>query len=84
MPKSRKPPAVQFIAPDSYPQMLSKPRAARALHTLRTPETAAKAQAGNPTPSFNFREVAAGSDDKDHVAEGYDADVLIRWGDTTS
>jgi len=45
MPKSRKPPAVQFIAPDSYPQMLSKPRAARALHTLRTPETAAKAQA---------------------------------------
>jgi chemotaxis protein histidine kinase CheA len=37
--------SVQFIAPDSYPQMLSKPRAARALHTLRTPETAAKAQA---------------------------------------
>jgi len=45
MPKSRKPPAVQFIAPDSYPQMLSKPRAARAMHALRAPETAAKAQA---------------------------------------
>ena len=45
MAKSRKPPKVQVIAPDSYPQMLSKPRAARALHTLRTPETAAKAQA---------------------------------------
>jgi chemotaxis protein histidine kinase CheA len=47
MPKARKSPAkaVQIIAPDSYPQMLSKPRAARALHTLRAPETAAKAQA---------------------------------------
>jgi chemotaxis protein histidine kinase CheA len=47
MPRARKPSAkaVQIIAPDSYPQMLSKPRAARALHTLRAPETAAKAQA---------------------------------------
>jgi len=42
--KSSKP-KVQLIAPDSYPQMLSKPRAARALYTLRAPETAAKAQA---------------------------------------
>lgn len=38
-------PKVQLITPDNYPQMLSKPRAARALHTLRAPETAAKAQA---------------------------------------
>jgi secreted PhoX family phosphatase len=30
---------------------------------------------------FNFTEVEAGVDDKHHVAEGYDADVLIRWGD---
>src|SRR5262249_38188316 len=36
---------VQIIAPDSYPQMLSKPRAARALSTLRATDTAAKAQA---------------------------------------
>ena len=43
MPKTGKA-KVQFIAPDSYPQMLSKPRAARALRTLRAPETAAKAQ----------------------------------------
>jgi uncharacterized protein len=35
----------------------------------------------NTTPSFNFKEIAAGSDDKMYVAEGYDADVLIRWGD---
>lgn len=37
--------------------------------------------AANTTPSFNFKEVAAGSDEKHYVAEGYDADVLIRWGD---
>ena len=30
---------------------------------------------------FNFTEIAAGVDDKHHVAEGYDADILIRWGD---
>ncbi|MGD9668450.1 MAG: PhoX family phosphatase [Hyphomicrobiaceae bacterium] len=33
------------------------------------------------TPSFNFAELAAGSDGDHHVAEGYDADVLISWGD---
>ncbi|WP_406873461.1 PhoX family phosphatase [Aminobacter sp. P9b] len=31
--------------------------------------------------AFNFDEVAAGIDDKHHVASGYDADVLLRWGD---
>jgi len=41
----------------------------------------ANAQGANTTPSFNFREVAAGSDEQHHVAEGYDADVLISWGD---
>jgi hypothetical protein len=30
---------------------------------------------------FNFKEVVAGVDDKHHVAEGYEAQVLIRWGD---
>ena len=43
---------------------------------------AAVAQArGNGTPSFTFNEVAAGVDEKHHVAEGYDAHILIRWGD---
>ncbi|MFY8115278.1 MAG: PhoX family protein, partial [Rhabdaerophilum sp.] len=41
----------------------------------------ARAQGGNTTPSFAFKEVAAGSDEKHYVAEGYDADILIRWGD---
>ena len=37
--------------------------------------------APQPTPSFNFKELPGGIDDKHHVAEGYDADILIRWGD---
>jgi uncharacterized protein len=41
----------------------------------------ARAQARNTTPSFNFKEIAAGSDENHYVAEGYDADILIRWGD---
>ena len=40
-----------------------------------------KARADTNTPTFTFKEVSAGSDDSMHVAEGYDADVLIRWGD---
>lgn len=36
---------------------------------------------GNTTPSFSFKELASPADDKHYVAEGYDADVLIRWGD---
>lgn len=31
--------------------------------------------------AFNFPEVDAGVDERHHVAEGYDADVLLRWGD---
>ncbi|MDX2290501.1 MAG: PhoX family phosphatase [Hyphomicrobiaceae bacterium] len=38
--------------------------------------------AGPPSmPNFSFTEVASGSDERHYVAEGYDADVLIRWGD---
>ncbi|MBZ9890194.1 PhoX family phosphatase [Mesorhizobium sp. BR1-1-3] len=31
--------------------------------------------------AFTFDELEAGIDDKHHVAPGYDADVLLRWGD---
>jgi secreted PhoX family phosphatase len=41
----------------------------------------AASEARAATPSFVFDEVAAGVDERDHVAPGYDADVLIRWGD---
>ena len=30
---------------------------------------------------FNFPELQRGVDETHHVAEGYDADILIRWGD---
>jgi hypothetical protein len=55
--------------------------AATAIAATVSPMAIAAAQAANPTPSFNFKEVTAGSDENHHVAEGYDADVLIRWGD---
>jgi secreted PhoX family phosphatase len=31
--------------------------------------------------AFVFKEVEAGVDQTHHVAEGYDADILLRWGD---
>ncbi|MCB1418510.1 MAG: PhoX family phosphatase [Notoacmeibacter sp.] len=31
--------------------------------------------------AFNFPEVEAGVDETHHIAEGYDADILLRWGD---
>jgi len=41
----------------------------------------ANARSANTTPSFAFPEVQAGSGPDHAVAEGYDADILIRWGD---
>ena len=31
--------------------------------------------------AFDFEEIAVGVDEKHHVAAGYDADILLRWGD---
>lgn len=45
---------------------------------MPSPAVAAKAQ---DVRSFAFDEIAAGTDDMHHVAKGYDANVLIRWGD---
>ncbi|MEZ5785966.1 MAG: PhoX family phosphatase [Xanthobacteraceae bacterium] len=40
------------------------------------------AAASDPAASrFRFPEVSAGVDETHHVAEGYDADILMRWGD---
>ena len=44
-------------------------------------ETAEQAQAQGAKSAFAFKEVEVGIDADHHVAEGYDADVLLRWGD---
>lgn len=48
---------------------------------LATNQDAMATTAPSTTPSFAFQEIASGSDEHHHVAQGYDADVLIRWGD---
>ena len=40
-----------------------------------------EARASANGSAFTFDEIEAGIDDKHHVAPGYDADVLLRWGD---
>jgi secreted PhoX family phosphatase len=35
----------------------------------------------NGVSSFDFKEIEAGVDETHHVAEGYDANILLRWGD---
>jgi secreted PhoX family phosphatase len=42
--------------------------------------TAGEARAATGS-AFSFAEVEAGVDETHHVAAGYDADVLLRWGD---
>ncbi|MBL0370569.1 PhoX family phosphatase [Rhizobium sp. KVB221] len=32
-------------------------------------------------PAFDFDEIEAGVDETHHVANGYDSDILLRWGD---
>ena len=39
------------------------------------------ARAETVADRFNFAEVAAGVDETHHVADGYQADILLRWGD---
>ncbi|SFU84840.1 hypothetical protein SAMN02799631_02655 [Methylobacterium sp. 174MFSha1.1] len=42
---------------------------------------APRAVAAAQPETFPFRELPAGADERHHVAEGHDAEVLIRWGD---
>lgn len=44
-------------------------------------ETAGQARAEGAPSAFAFKEVEVGVDADHHVAEGYDAQVLLRWGD---
>ena len=54
-----------------------------AIAAILDPLTVADASR-EPAPAnirFEFKEITAGVDENHYVAEGYDADVLIRWGD---
>ena len=52
------------------------------LALLAAGKARADAPPANPAaPAFNFAELPAGSDLTHHVADGYDARVLIKWGD---
>jgi hypothetical protein len=46
-----------------------------------TPPSALAATVASTTPSFDFTELTAGLSAQHRVAEGYYADILIRWGD---
>lgn len=52
-----------------------------ALGQAQTQAQTQPAAAGKPAARFAFRETPASLDVKHAVAEGHDADVLIRWGD---
>ena len=43
--------------------------------------TVSRAEAAAGKPSFSFEEIEHGVDERHHVAPGYSADILIRWGD---
>ncbi|MFK7853137.1 MAG: PhoX family phosphatase [Granulosicoccus sp.] len=45
-----------------------------------TDEAAAKLAAAQ-NDRYNFSELVSGNDTEHHIAEGYDADILLRWGD---
>lgn len=45
-----------------------------------TDEAAAKLAAAQDD-RYNFSELVSGNDTEHHIAEGYDADILLRWGD---
>lgn len=49
--------------------------------TLPLRSKPALAESDRPVSQFKFEEIAAGVDATHHVAPGYEANVLIRWGD---
>ncbi|WP_027173674.1 PhoX family phosphatase [Methylobacterium sp. 10] len=52
-----------------------------AIAAVVTPRALAAGPVAARATPFPFREIEAGSDAHHHVAEGHDADILIRWGD---
>ena len=52
-----------------------------AIAALAYPMMRTAAASDDAATRFGFPEVSAGVDENHHVAEGYDADILMRWGD---
>ena len=71
----------QIITPDAYPQMLSKPNAARALETLRSTQTAVKAQAAMQAQIPAMRAAILGYVDELEHAQGDMAKVFEKAHD---
>ena len=56
--------------------MLGTVAASAAMGTFAPPPARA-----TPKDRFNFQPLSAGIDETHHVAQGYDAQILLRWGD---
>jgi secreted PhoX family phosphatase len=62
-------------------QMLLTTASAGALVLMTRAGQALAQQTAPVATAFDFKELPAGLDDKLHVAEGYETQVLVRWGD---
>ena len=70
-------------------EMMKGLLAATAITAVSTPLTTmlmtrAEAQSAGSASAFRFTELGHGVDANHHVAPGYSADVLIRWGDAVT
>ena len=70
-------------------EMMKGLLAATAITAVSTPlttmlTTRAEAQSAGSASAFRFTELGHGVDANHHVAPGYNADVLIRWGDAVT
>ncbi|MFN8757609.1 MAG: PhoX family protein, partial [Tagaea sp.] len=61
--------------------MLATAAAAAVVPPFAAPARAQSVAAGLPGARFVFDEIAHGVDERHHVSPGYDADIVIRWGD---
>lgn len=61
--------------------MLATAAAAAVIPPFAAPARAQSVAAGLPGARFVFDEIAHGVDERHHVSPGYDADIVIRWGD---
>ena len=71
--------ASRFSRRDSCAVRSPSPRFPPLWHAAPWPPTSSRP--GRPRSLFDFKEIEAGIDQTHHVAEGYDAEILIRWGD---